>query len=91
MQADRDPLRSSSARLRVQSPGTWPEGKLKKAESEVLSYLELHPGSHNLAEVDEVVKGASEAVRSLARRKILTLEVESPAVAFVSRSKRSRN
>ena len=60
MQADRDPLAqfvgspaSSVARA------TWPEGKLKKAEREVLSYLELHPGSHNLAEVDEVVKGAS--------------------------------
>jgi primosomal protein N' (replication factor Y) len=78
IQADRDPLRSSSARLRVQSPGRWPEGKLKKAEREVLSYLELHPGSHTLAELDEVVKGASSAARSLGRRRILTLEVESP-------------
>ena len=57
MQADRDPLRSAAARLRVQSPGQWPEGKLKKAERELLSYLELHPGSHNLAEVDEVSQG----------------------------------
>ena len=37
VQADRDPLRSSSARLRVQSPARWPEGKLKKAEREVLT------------------------------------------------------
>jgi primosomal protein N' (replication factor Y) (superfamily II helicase) len=81
VQADRDPLRSGSARLRVHSAGQWPEGKLKKAERELLSYLELHPGSHNLAEVDAAVKGASEAARSLARRKILTLEVEAPAIA----------
>ena len=40
----------------VHSPGQWPEGKLKKAERELLSYLELHPGSHNLAEVDEAVE-----------------------------------
>ena len=76
VQVDRDPLRSGSARLRVHSPGWWPESKLKKAERELLSYLELHPGSHNLAEVCEAVKGASEAARALARRKILTLEVE---------------
>ena len=79
VQADRDPLRSSSARLRVQHPGSWPEGKLKKAEREVLSYLELHPGSHNLAEVDAVVKGASAAVRALARRRVLTLTMEPAA------------
>lgn len=76
VQADRDPLRSAAARLRVHSPGQWPEGKLKKSERELLSYLELHPGSHNLAEVDAAVKGASESARALARRKLLTLEVE---------------
>ena len=80
VQTDRDPLRSAAERLRVHSPGQWPEGKLKKAERELLSYLELHPGSHNLAEVDEAVKGASEAARALARRKILVLEVEAPAM-----------
>lgn len=80
VQEDRDPLRSSAARLRVSSPGAWPEGKLKKPERELLSYLELHPGSHNLAEVDTVVKGASQAARALARRKVLILEVESPVL-----------
>ena len=80
VQADRDPLRSASARLRVAFTRPWPEGKLKKAERELLSYLELHPGSHNLAEVEEAVQGASEAARALARRKILTLEVEAPAI-----------
>ncbi len=80
VQTDRDPLRSAAERLRVHSPGQWPEAKLKKAERELLSYLELHPGSHNLAEVDEAVKGASEAARALARRKILVLETEAPAM-----------
>lgn len=72
----RDPLRTGSSRLRLHSPGPWPDAKLKKSERELLSYLELHPGSHNLAEVELAVKGASEAARSLARRKLLVLEPE---------------
>lgn len=78
--SDRDPLRASSSRLRISFPDARPEGKLKKSERELLSYLELHPGSHNLAEVDQVVKNASEAARSLARRKILSLQVEGPTL-----------
>ena len=78
VQATRDPLRSGAARLRVHAADSRYEGKLKKSERELLSFLELHPGSHNLAEVDAMVKGASEAARSLARRKLLVLEVESP-------------
>jgi primosomal protein N' (replication factor Y) len=81
VQATRDPLRSASERLRIHSHGKWPEGKLKKAERELLSYLDLHPGSHNLAELDAAVKGASEAARALARRKILTLEIEAPSIS----------
>ena len=81
-QATRDPLRSASARLRIQTlPALRAEGKLKKAERELLSYLELHPGSHNLAEVEAVVPGASQAARALARRSILTMEVEAPAIS----------
>ena len=81
VQALRDPLRSASERLRVHSPGKWPEGKLKKAERELLSYLDLHPGSHNLAELDTAVKGASEAARALARRKLLRLDIEAPSIS----------
>ena len=81
LQTDRDPLRSGSARLRIHPPGQWPEGKLRKAERELLSYLELHPGSHNLSEVEQAVKGASEAARALARRKVVTLELEAPVLA----------
>ena len=51
IKSDRDPLRSSSARLRVAAVSTRPEVKLRKAERELLSYLELHPGAHNLGEL----------------------------------------
>ncbi len=77
LQADRDPLRASAARLRVEF-GTRPDEKLPKAERELLSYLELHPGSHNLQEVEAVIKGASAAARALARRSAVKLETESP-------------
>ncbi len=54
------------------------ETKLKKAERELLSYLDLHPGSHNLAELESSVAKASETARSLARRKLVSLTVEPP-------------
>lgn len=72
--ADRDPLRASAARLCVEFH-TRPEGeKLNKTERELLAYLELHPGVHNLDELAKSVKGASAAARSLARRKLLDLK-----------------
>ena len=75
---DRDPLRASPARLRVEFTSR-PEGiKLNKAERELIAYLEIHPGSHNLAEVDALVKNASTAARALARRSLLSLRVEPP-------------
>ena len=72
--ADRDPLRASAARLCVEFHAR-PEGeKLNKTERELLAYLELHPGVHNLDELAKSVKGASAAARSLARRKLLDLK-----------------
>ncbi len=80
--AERDPLRASSGRLRV-AHTQRPEGvKFKKAERELLSYLELHPGSHNLEELDALIKGASSAARSLARRKLLKLDLEPVSANF---------
>ena len=74
--AERDPMRASSARLRVEHVQR-PEGiKLKKVERELLSYLELHPGSHNLEEIDELIKGGGAAARSLARRQLVKMELE---------------
>jgi len=77
--ADRDPLRASAARLRVEFQART-ELKLPKAERELLSYLELHPGSHNLAVLEESVKNASAAARSLARRSLVVIRPEAPSM-----------
>jgi len=83
LEAERDPLRASASRLRV-SWGSRPanEVKLTKRERELHAFLELHPGSHNLEELEVAVKGASQAARSLARRGLVTLEPESPTGVF---------
>ena len=94
LQADRDPLRAAAGRLRatyrsgfetvgpmagLEAAGPVALGlKLPKAERELHAYLELHPGSHNVAELEAQVKGASVAARALARKKMITLETESP-------------
>jgi primosomal protein N' (replication factor Y) len=80
VEADRDPLRSPSERLRVELLKTCVEAKLPKAERELRAFLELHPGSHNLKELEETVKGASGAARSLARKKIVSLKPEPVSV-----------
>jgi primosomal protein N' (replication factor Y) (superfamily II helicase) len=79
----RDPLRAASERLRVTAVSTRPDGiKLPKAERELLSFLELHPGAHNLKHLEEQVKDASPAARALARRKLIALEVEPAAMSL---------
>ncbi|MBV8819770.1 MAG: DEAD/DEAH box helicase family protein, partial [Acidobacteriaceae bacterium] len=78
VQAERDPLRASAARLRATFLASAPAAtKLPKPERELHAFLELHPGSHNLQALEEQVKNASQAARSLARRKLITLELES--------------
>ncbi|MBV8553292.1 MAG: primosomal protein N' [Acidobacteriaceae bacterium] len=74
---ERDPLRASAGRLQAEF-GRRPdaETKLNKSERELLAFLELHPGAHNLAELGQSVKRASEAARSLARRELIRLEPE---------------
>jgi len=74
----RDPFRSPSERLRVELAGPRPEGKFKKPERELLAYLELHPGSHNLRQLEQIIAHAGSAARALARRGILRLGFESP-------------
>ncbi len=64
---DRDPLRAPAAKLRIAPVGGEPQGRMPKAERELMAYLSLHPGSHNLGELEEMVKNASTAARSLAR------------------------
>ena len=80
--AVRDPLRAPAARLSATFLKRPDETtKLKKAERELLAFLELHPGQHNLAELAVTLKNASEAGRSLARRKLILLESEASQIA----------
>jgi primosomal protein N' (replication factor Y) (superfamily II helicase) len=75
--SDRDPLRGSTDRLRVEFRERPSEGlKLKKAERELLAFLELHPGAHELKDLTRVLKKASEAARALARRELVILTTE---------------
>jgi primosomal protein N' (replication factor Y) len=79
--ADRDPLRAPSARLRAEFKRRPEAGeKLLKPERELISYLELHPGGHNLAALEEAVPKASTAARALARRGLVSLVPEQLAV-----------
>lgn len=78
---DRDPLRAPAARLRVEFRGRPAGVTLKKPERELVAFLELHPGTHNLEELEQAVKGASQAARALARRRLLELTPEALAVA----------
>ncbi|MDP9054172.1 MAG: primosomal protein N' [Acidobacteriota bacterium] len=77
---DRDPARAPSAKLRISLVGPEPAGKLPKAERELLAYLALHPGSHNLGELEALIRNAGQAARSLARRKAIALATEPIAI-----------
>jgi len=85
LEAQRDPLRASSTRLRAAwSARSLENVKLTKRERELHAFLELHPGTHNLEALETSVKGASQAARSLARRGLITLEPEAPTGVFTS-------
>ncbi|MBM3728634.1 MAG: primosomal protein N' [Acidobacteria bacterium] len=84
----RDPLRAASERLQVEFL-TRPESlaappKLPKVERELLAYLELHPGIHNLAALESTIAKASPAARSLARRGLVTVKLQSTVRAEVT-------
>jgi primosomal protein N' (replication factor Y) len=82
VQTERDPLRAPADRLRVELARKQPatEPKLSKPERELRAFLELHPGSHNLGQLEAMVKNASPAARSLARKGMVKLEPEPMAV-----------
>src|ERR1039457_6747764 len=73
---DRDPLRAPSGLLRVEllPAGPGAHGPNKKPERELRAFLELHPGSHNLKDLEDSVKDASMAARSLARKGMVSLK-----------------
>ncbi|MCS6951929.1 MAG: primosomal protein N' [Bryobacteraceae bacterium] len=78
--AEKDPLRAPPDRLRVELAGAPPTSKLPKAQRELLAYLELHPGSHNLRDVEAAVPHAGPAARALARKGIVRLQLEPPGL-----------
>src|SRR5687767_1818772 len=81
VQTERDPLRAPSERLRVELAANAKDAKLSKPEREVRAFLELHPGSHNLKDLEAAVKGASAAARSLARKGMVSLQPETVVVS----------
>ena len=80
---ERDPLRAASERLEIEFAAR-PEGKLPKAERELIAYLELHPGPHNLGALDAAMKTASTAGRALARKSLATLTLTDAARPLVA-------
>ena len=82
VQHERDPLRAPALRLRIEliPQAADPTTKPPKAERELLAFLSLHPGSHNLGELEDLVKNASVAARALARKKLVTLTPEPLAI-----------
>ncbi len=76
VERERDPLRAPSERLRVELRGKTGEVKLNKPERELRAFLELHPGAHNLKELEGTVPNASLAARSLGRKGLVTLKPE---------------
>ena len=93
VQVERDPLRAPSERLRVELAGgaKGPEPKLNKPERELRAFLELHPGSHNLKELEDAVKHASAAARSLARKGMVSLKPETVAMKAAIRARHELN
>jgi len=81
---DRDPLRAPSAKLRITLTGPEPQGKIPKAERELLAYLALHPGSHNVGDLEALVHNAGQAARSLARKQAVTLTTEPVTIRSAS-------
>src|SRR5262249_38894267 len=94
VQTERDPLRAPAERLRVELDSRKRGGaeiKLNKPERELAAFLELHPGSHNLKQLEEMVKNASPAARSLARKGLVTLKPETVAYQGPIRAKHALN
>jgi primosomal protein N' (replication factor Y) (superfamily II helicase) len=93
VEGSRDPLRAPAGRLRVELAAAPREGKtLSKAERELRAFLELHPGSHNLKDLEDMVRNASAAARSLARQGIVSLKTEmAPVTAGPVRARHNLN
>lgn len=71
----KDPMRAPAEQLRVRFAKRGDGLKLPRVERELLAYLELHPGEHGVAALEEAVKDASRGARALARRGLATLRI----------------
>ncbi len=91
VQTERDPLRAPSERLRVELTPAPKDGKFNKPERELRAFLELHPGSHNLKELEDAIRNVSPAARSLARKGVVTLKPETVAVKTTIRARHDLN
>jgi primosomal protein N' (replication factor Y) len=94
VQVERDPMRAPSEHLRVElsaSVAIGPEPKLNKPERELRAFLELHPGSHNLKQLEDSVKHSSAAARSLGRKGIVSLRPETVAIKAPIRARHELN
>jgi len=92
VQTERDPLRAPADRLRVELAGDAEGHKLNKPERELRAFLELHPGSHNLKDLESTVKSASLAARSLGRKGLVSLKPETmPPVLGPVRARHALN
>jgi primosomal protein N' (replication factor Y) len=91
VQTERDPLRAPAERLRVELARSPKDGKFNKPERELRAFLELHPGSHNLKELEDAIRNVSPAARSLARKGVVTLKPETVAMKAAIRARHDLN
>jgi primosomal protein N' (replication factor Y) len=87
---ERDPMRAASERLRIELEHEPGNRKLPKSERELIAFLTLHPGSHNLKDLESQVRDASAAARSLGRKGILKI-VREPMAAVLRGPVRTRH
>ncbi len=82
--SERDPYRAPSRSLRVgltaESDEKRAAPKLTKPERELRAFLELHPGSHNLRDLETQVKSAGTAARAMARKGLVWMRTETTPI-----------
>jgi len=82
VQTERDPLRAPADRLRIELAAGNTEGvRLTKPERELLAFLDLHPGSHNVKDLESLIANVSPAARALARKGLVKLTPETSPIA----------
>src|SRR6185437_12540475 len=73
---EKDPARAAPEKLSAEFVQRPLEGvKLRKPERELLAFLELHPGAHNVAELSETLKNAARSARVLSEQQLVRLDL----------------